>query len=72
MVYVYDVNDETALQSVEDWIEDTNPRNSKNASWTPLRFLIGNKIDTPGTRVILSSDGRDFAEKYEMKYYETK
>jgi hypothetical protein len=70
-LYVFDVNDELSLESLDYWIEETAAKAPTLGGLTPLRFLIGNKIDTPGLRKIDSSDAREFAEKYDMKYYET-
>lgn len=68
---MFDVNDEVSLQAIEGWFEDTTPRTETIGGLTPIRFLIGNKIDTPGLRKVHSSDAREFAEKFDMKYFET-
>jgi GTPase SAR1 family protein len=70
-LFVFDVNEAETLDAVQDWMEDVRPRNARPRLWTPMNFLIGNKTDTPGTRIILSSEGQKAAEELEMKYYET-
>ena len=69
-IYVFDVNDAVSLDLLDSWIEDTDPY--RHSNWTPLRFLIANKIDTPGTRSILTMDGQEYAKQHDLIYYETR
>ncbi len=71
-LFVFDVNDSSSFEILESWLEEMNTSSNKLKNWIPLQFLIGNKVDTPGTRVILTSDAKEFAQNYDMKYFETK
>ncbi|KAI8923369.1 P-loop containing nucleoside triphosphate hydrolase protein [Entophlyctis helioformis] len=73
-IFVFDVNDETALEDLIPWIDEIGARSFAHGSMSPFgcaKLLIGNKTDTPGKRVILTAEAEAFAHRYGMKYFET-
>ncbi len=66
---MFDVNDENGLDYLDDWLDYSCPKKLYNL--VPKKFIIGNKTDTPGQRVILSEMGSEFAELNNLQYYET-
>jgi hypothetical protein len=69
-LYVFDVNDERGLDYLDDWLDHTCPKWIYNIP--TKKYMIGNKIDTPGNRVIFQDLARDFAEINCLEYVETR
>ena len=67
-IFVFDVNDGMGLDYLDDWLDHLCPKRLNNLS--PRKFLIGNKIDTPGNRVVLSGLANEFAEMNSLNYME--
>jgi hypothetical protein len=68
-LYLFDVNDERGLDYLDDWLDYSRPKSVSGPP--PKKFMIGNKIDTPGNRIILSDMAREFAEINSLEYFET-
>lgn len=68
-IFVFDVNDDRGLDYLDDWLDYSFPKNIN--SITPKKFMIANKIDTPGTRVILSEMVKEFADINNLIPFET-
>ena len=66
-IVVYDITDKSSFLSVNSWIADCKNFSNQNIHL----ILVGNKIDLENQRVISSEEGKDFAEKNEMSFYET-
>jgi hypothetical protein len=70
-LFIFDVNDASSFHALQEWISLMRPR-SYMENITPLNFIIGTKTDTPGNRVVLLSDAKEYAQNLEMKYLETR
>ena len=64
---VYDISNRNSFNNVSNWIEDCR----NNSSEKIFMVLIGNKSDLADKRQVSTEEGRELAEKYEMKFYET-
>ena len=64
---VYDISNRNSFNNVSTWIEDCR----NNSSEKIFMVLIGNKSDLADKRQVSTEEGRELAEKYEMKFYET-
>ena len=64
---VYDISSRDSFNNVSTWIEDCR----NNSSEKIFMVLIGNKSDLADKRQVSTEEGRELAEKYEMKFYET-
>ena len=64
---VYDISNRNSFNNVGTWIEDCR----NNSSEKIFMVLIGNKSDLADKRQVSTEEGRELAEKYEMKFYET-
>ena len=64
---VYDISNRNSFNNVSTWIEDCRNQSPK----TIFMVLIGNKSDLADKRQVSTEEGRELAEKYEMKFYET-
>ena len=64
---VYDITSRLSFENLATWVEDC-----KNASpKTVVMVLVGNKCDLEHKREISEEEGRDFAEKNGMLFFET-
>ncbi|KAJ3274913.1 hypothetical protein HDV01_001777 [Terramyces sp. JEL0728] len=68
-IFFIDVTRKTALEELSPWIEGMKALRNDYCCFRS--YLIGNKIDQPGRRVILYEDASEFAQSYEMEYFET-
>ena len=64
---VYDISNRNSFNNVSSWIEDCRYNSPK----TIYMVLVGNKSDLADKRQVSTEEGRELAEKYEMKFYET-
>ena len=64
---VYDISSRDSFNNVSTWIEDCR----NNSSEKIFMVLVGNKSDLADKRQVSTEEGRELAEKYEMKFYET-
>ena len=64
---VYDITNRASFESLADWIEDCKNSSPK----TVFMVLIGNKCDLEQNREINEEEGREFAEKNGMLFFET-
>ena len=64
---VYDITKRNSFENITSWIEDCK----KNAPKTVLMVLVGNKCDLEKNREVTEEEGREFAEKNGMLFFET-
>lgn len=64
-IVVYDVNDRISFYKVKEWMESVLNNSGENVKMA----LVGNKIDLE--REVTFSEGREFANFYNMMYFET-
>ena len=65
---IYDITDKKTFDNVDNWID--NIYNVKDKKKFPL-ILIGNKIDLKDERIVTYVEGKNFAQSYNVKYFET-
>ena len=64
---VYDISSKDSFNNVINWIEDCKNQSSK----TIFMVLVGNKCDLNDKRQVSFEEGKEFAEKNDMMFYET-
>ena len=64
---VYDITRRLSFESLSDWIEDCKNSSPK----TVVMVLVGNKCDLAQNREVNEEEGREFAEKHGMLFFET-
>jgi small GTP-binding protein len=64
---VYDITKLDSFNNVITWVEECK----RNGPSTITMVLVGNKIDLEDKRVVSYEEGKDFAERNNMLFYET-
>ena len=64
---VYDITEKDTFNNVEFWLNELN----KEAPESILCVLIGNKSDMNDKREVTYEEGRNYAKKHKMLFYET-
>jgi GTPase SAR1 family protein len=64
---VYDITDLESFQNLNTWLIEIE----KNASKNVYKILVGNKCDMENERKVTIEQGKDFADQYGMKFFET-
>ena len=64
---VYDITDLESFQNLNSWLIEIE----KNASKNVYKILVGNKCDMESERKVTKEQGKDFADQYGMKFFET-
>ena len=64
---VYDITDLESFQNLNSWLIEIE----KNASKSVYKILIGNKSDMENERKVTTQQGKEFADQYGMKFFET-
>ena len=64
---VYDITDLESFQNLNTWLIEIE----KNASKNVYKILVGNKCDMENERKVTVEQGKEFAEQYGMKFFET-
>lgn len=67
ILIIFDVTNEKSFYDVTNWIEDIKNYSKLNVSI----ILVGNKCDLENQRVISKETALEFANKNDLKYYET-
>lgn len=64
---VYDVTDKETFEAIDSWMQLID----QHAPESAVRMLVGNKSDLDEKRVISYEQGKELAEKYNIKFIET-
>ena len=64
---VYDITDLESFQNLNTWLIEIE----KNASKNVYKILVGNKCDMENERKVTVEQGKEFADQYGMKFFET-
>ena len=64
---VYDISSRDSFNNVSTWVEDCKNQSPK----TIFMALVGNKSDLEDKRAVSYEEGKDFADKNEMMFFET-
>ena len=67
IIFMYDVTKQESFDSIPKWIETVKENNENDGL---QMILIGNKIDLENERKISKEQGREFAEKNAMDFFE--
>ena len=66
-IVCYDVTNAESFQSVDKWIEDAKAIREDDV----LLILVGNKSDMESTRQVTYDQGKEYAEKMNLLFFET-
>jgi len=64
---VYDITNKESFKNISSWYEECKAQSPK----TVLLILIGNKVDLADKREVTFDEGKDFATKNNMMFFET-
>ena len=64
---VYDITDLESFQNLNTWLIEIE----KNATKNVYKILVGNKCDMENDRKVTFEQGKEFADQYGMKFFET-
>ena len=64
---VYDITDKDSFLNLNSWLIEIE----KNASKNVYKILVGNKYDKENERKVSIEQGKEFADQYGMKFFET-
>ena len=67
IMMVYDITDLESFQNLNAWLIEIE----KNGSKGVYKILVGNKSDMESERKVTYQQGKDFADQYGMKFFET-
>jgi len=67
ILLVYDITDEQSFLNIRNWIRNIE----QHASDSVQKVLIGNKCDMVDDRVITNDRGKELADEYGIKFFET-
>ena len=67
ILIVYDVTEKESFEALNFWMKSFKENANKDA----ICLIIGNKIDLKEKRIIEYNEGKNFAEKYGVKFIET-
>ena len=67
IILMYDITDRKSFESIPDWIKSVKDAKGSNF---PM-ILLGNKLDKEDVRVIKEKEGKELADKYKIKFFET-
>lgn len=64
---VYDVTNRTSFESLNFWIDDLKKYCDPNT----VVMLVGNKTDLDANRQVSTAEGKEFADKHNISFFET-
>ena len=67
IILMYDITDRKSFESIPDWIKSVKDAKGSNF---PM-ILLGNKLDKEDVRVIKEEEGKELADEYNIKFFET-
>ena len=67
IILMYDITDRKSFESIPDWIKSVKDAKGSNF---PM-ILLGNKLDKEDVRVIKEEEGKELADEYKIKFFET-
>ena len=65
---VFSVDNKESFEKINEWI--TNIQDETNVT-QKIVFLVGNKCDMTDKRIISTDEGKDFANKNKLRFFET-
>ena len=67
IILMYDITDRESFESIPEWIKSVKDAKGSNF---PM-ILLGNKLDKEDVRVIKEKEGKELADEYKIKFFET-
>ena len=67
IILMYDITDRKSFESIPEWIKSVKDAKGSNF---PM-ILLGNKLDKEDVRVIKEEEGKELADEYNIKFFET-
>jgi Ras-related protein Rab-1A len=67
IIIVYDQTNKETFDHVKKWLRDVDTYAGENVA----KILIGNKSDLGSKKVISTQEGKELADEYKMKFFET-
>ena len=67
IILMYDITDRESFESIPEWIKSIKDAKGSNF---PM-ILLGNKLDKEDVRVIKEKEGKELADEYNIKFFET-
>ena len=67
IILMYDITDRESFESIPEWIKSIKDAKGSNF---PM-ILLGNKLDKEDVRVIKEEEGKELADEYNIKFFET-
>ena len=67
IILMYDITDRKSFESIPEWIKSVKDAKGSNF---PM-ILLGNKLDKEDVRVIKEKEGKELADEYKIKFFET-
>ena len=67
IILMYDITDRESFESIPEWIKSIKDAKGSNF---PM-ILLGNKLDKEDVRVIKEKEGKELADEYKIKFFET-
>ena len=67
IMLAYDITDLESFKDLNKWLIEIEKNTPKNT----YKILVGNKCDKESERKVTVEQGKDFAEQYGMKFFET-
>ena len=67
IILMYDITDRESFESIPEWIKSIKDAKGNNF---PM-ILLGNKLDKEDVRVIKEKEGKELADEYNIKFFET-
>ena len=67
IILMYDITNKKSFESIPEWIKSI--RDSKGENFQMI--LLGNKLDKEDIRVISEKEGKELADEYGIKFFET-
>jgi len=67
IILMYDITDRESFESIPEWIKSIKDAKGNNF---PM-ILLGNKLDKEDVRVIKEKEGKELADEYKIKFFET-
>eukprot|EP00164_Ancoracysta_twista_P004461 GFYU01006018.1.p1 GENE.GFYU01006018.1~~GFYU01006018.1.p1 ORF type:complete len:237 (-),score=41.40 GFYU01006018.1:75-752(-) len=64
-VFMFDLCSPDSLDHVEDWVKEVEK------SGPVCKILVGNKADSDGKRQVSEQEATEYANKFDMQYFET-
>jgi small GTP-binding protein len=67
VIVVYDQTDKETFGRVKKWLDDVSNKAGDNIP----KILVGNKSDLESKKVVTTKEGKDLADEYKIKFFET-